>query len=373
MNKTKKNFLSIVFAMVMLAVSLLTLNVGALKKADALTSSGNENHTIYYFSDSAPILDENVFSSYPINVIYCVPRYYVDSDVLSELYYAGYFDSFSDTVIFEIKTVWIEPAVLENIFRDLKSRDCKIIFVSAYNDPSSENFEKYVDCFMSCETRVSFSEFVETCVEKMLSKSETTDGGYVSFCILIDRRYVPIKDTDNVNIQTLYENSPYLRILLEQLCAQLSLPHNENDYTAVFKELNDRGIHLLVNIDGLMFYDLVTKTSCDVPDLYALESTFKLEPGKWNVFAMGMSDMAPDFYNLLKIMEKQALEFFDLYTGEFLTYLWRITPLVYDPNGLPVITDTDFNLEYHGIDEDALGYERDGVLGMILELLNLSV
>lgn len=147
--KTLKKRLAIVLSLILFMTGIFAMGgIAASKKADALSPNYYGGDTVYYFSDSTPILNDNEVRSVAGNmdVVYDIQSL-ISSQRLAYLVYTGYFWGFDDSsntvVIVEIKAMKPDSHTLRDLFACLQYQNCKVIFISAYEEYSGFNYEDF--------------------------------------------------------------------------------------------------------------------------------------------------------------------------------------------------------------------------------------
>ena len=338
MKQLKKCFTFIAMSIIMLFVCMMPFSAISQKKAFALsTDYSGEDNTIYYFSDSAPIMDASTLSNLygtDYNIVYDVQSDLTVQD-LSGNYGQSYFDGFGENcvVIIEFKNIFANTTTLNSIFSNLKTQGCKVVFVSAVEQFLYTNIDwDNVDAFMQCQNQVYY--FAVNAVKDIAARNQ---GDWEYTCILIDSRFVNLSQGyDLSDITNVYNSSTYLRGLFDELSKQLNLSGALP--AIILDQLHlSYSMHLLVNTSGYTYIDLVTGTEYtifdenDLPDCGGMENKY---------FAMGRSTLTTETYS----------SWWDIqYEIQMPIYLLEIDPIIYGPNGLAVITDSELS-ETYGMD-----------------------
>lgn len=293
MARTKKFFAGIALALVVFFSGIISIGPFSQNKASALSPDYHgETQTIYYFSDSYPILNENYMTIYfgSYYLVYDI-HYGADSLKLANMYANNYFDGFESgcVVIFEIKIYQPDPSVLEDIFAALKEQECIVVFVSAYDltDYSDDTFMDYVDGFKKCY-KDELERFIRYSAIDMVNK-----GFGLSSCIFIDGRFIEpefYEDMNSFRVENLYTSSYFIRVLLLQLWIQWGC---DEDFYYFVMTLESKEISLLVNTCGDEYIDIVTGKKHIFGDLSALDIP------AYKYFAMGIWTLEYEFYFML--------------------------------------------------------------------------
>ncbi len=213
----KKRLIVVVMSLVLFVTGIFTIGGIESKKADALSPDYNERDTVYYFSDSSPILDLGK-SFGNMDVIYDIQPL-ISSQRLAYLVYTGYFWGFDDSantvVIVEIKTMMPDPYTLRDLFTCLQRQNCKVLFVSAYEESeyADSSFMGYVNEFMHCN-KDKYARFLDYSIIDMARQnvgytfedfsdwpeiwdSYSWQETWADTCILLDGRLIGINDAFN--------------------------------------------------------------------------------------------------------------------------------------------------------------------------------
>lgn len=334
MKQLKKCFTFIAMSIIMLFVCMMPFSAISQKKAFALsTDYSGEDNTIYYFSDSAPIMDASTLSNLygtDYNIVYDVQSNLTVQD-LSGNYGQSYFDGFGENcvVIIEFKNIFADTTELDSIFSNLKTQGCKVVFVSAVEQFLYTNIDwDNVDAFMQCQNQVYY--FAVNAVKDIAARNQ---GDWEYTCILIDSRFVNVSQGyDLSDITNLYNSSTYLRGLFDELSKQLNL--SGASASIILDQLHlSYSMHLLVNTSGYDYIDLVTETEYtifDENDLPYYEDSTKLS-------AMGRSTLTTEtYYSWWDIQD----------ATEMVIYLLEIDPVIEGVNGPTVIRDETLSAVY---------------------------
>ena len=218
--KTLKKRLAIVLSLILFMTGIFAMGgIAASKKADALSPNYYGGDTVYYFSDSTPILNDNEVRSVAGNmdVVYDIQSL-ISSQRLAYLVYTGYFWGFDDSsntvVIVEIKAMKPDSYTLRDLFACLQYQNCKVIFISAYEEYEYDDpglFMEFVNWFMPCN-KDKFGRFLDYSIIDMARQNVGYSFGdfgdwaeiwynndwsdiWAETCILLDGRFIGIYDS----------------------------------------------------------------------------------------------------------------------------------------------------------------------------------
>ena len=339
MKQLKKCFTFIAMSIIMLFVCMMPFSAISQKKAFALsTDYSGEDNTIYYFSDSAPIMDASTLSNLygtDYNIVYDVQSNLTVQDV-SGNYGQSYFDGFGENcvVIIEFKNIFANTTTLNSIFSNLKTQGCKVVFVSAVEQFLYTNIDwDNVDAFMQCQNQVYY--FAVNAVKDIAARNQ---GDWEYTCILIDSRFVNLSQGyDLSDITNVYNSSTYLRGLFDELSKQLNL--SGASASIILDQLNSYSMHLLVNTSEYDYIDLVTE------DTYTIVDKDDLPPGTddaMKLSAMGRSTLTTEtYYSWWDIQGENH--------NDMTIYLLEIDPIIHGTSGPEVVLDDTLS-ETYGMD-----------------------
>lgn len=342
--KTLKNRLVVVLlAACMLVTGLFAAGGTEKQKANALSplyQGGSD--TIYYFTDYYPALSEeeliNEFSGYNIVLDHQCVSEQGFNDLVNSNYFTG-FDA-GCCVIIDIKTFMPDSLILYDLFYDLQeSQGCFTIFISPYSQSDYQTeyndieFLTYVDRFIIDNQFMRLRSFCWDAFGNFVSGNRTlTNTTY-----FIDSKMLGVGTYIGVPFESLCEMSIFLRVFAEVLCT--CLPRDESDdCQEIAWKLENNNIKILVPTYANYFVDLLTFTTyCYegsfndmIPDS-GLDSDGILQPRF--ACAFGFTTFSQDYHNFL--YQVKCGEGVDLPV-----YAYIVDPINYDPNGLPIITNS---------------------------------
>ena len=381
MKNTKTKFTTVMIMLVMVLLSAIIglggLSVKAFADGDGPGvavptdpdpdnggDGGDEFTSIYYLSDSEPILSEQtLMEEFETADVEQVRYDFEYSEEFTALYYSGEFSNIkAEIVIIQFTRIMPNPDILEQFFSDLQSRGCKVVFVSGYSlgSFSSLGFMNYVDEFMKCCSG-SFERYITYSVIDMYY-----NGLGENSCILVDGRFITIEEEHFVDgrldLQKLCDSSWFLRTLLEQLYIYLDLTCDSIDYEEIAEKLSEMGISILVNTESNTYYDLFFPYNKYENIEYFYNLMEVLPNGNYlNYFAMGWWRLQEDFYRLL--IEAQD----NLGEDHVPVYIWDFDPDDYDEDGLKIITFESLCGLYDG---DFANYEKERLLDILRALIS---
>lgn len=268
---------------------------------------------VYYFCDLYPTLTyENFSNTFSASIFYDVR--WVDQDQFREYIVYDYFYGLSNqVVIFDIKTFIPYTDVLYELFLRLKENNCVTGFVTSYseNDFPDTYFLDCVDIFVENAPSDKMDVYFSAAFEDLDTNRELSDTVY-----LLDGSVLNINFIINRDFEALCTTSYYLnKLIYDLLYFVSSIEYEICDYQNALDEWN---INILVYVGNNQFVDLTT----------------------WERYT---------FYSSQEILEEYEKEYicsfgFDMFEEEFywflynngvdLNYLFEVTPLSYDCNGL---------------------------------------
>lgn len=334
------------------------------EKVSAIDSDTFSSMTeIHYYSDSAPLVSPTIFSANfttPIQYHYLTDLTEQD---LSDMLLSGDFSFGSEhtLIIFEIRHDIIDGSVLENVFSEFKAHGCYIIFNSAYfsYEYSNTNFTNYVDEILLCSFDF-FYLFVKQTVFDILNVQSGIDNS----CILLDGRWFSDVGDFSADMETMCDSSPFLKILMRQLCIQLGMSY-DRDYDVIVQELRSRNVHLLVNIGNYMYVDLLHDTDQVSPIIVSdgiyinvhERNDLRYYFSGYTLYAMGQWSLESEFYHLLLSIQETSGDDVEV-------YVFEVDPIVYG-HGLRIHSDTDLVTSYGGY-YSPVEYEIDILLDELI-------
>ena len=276
-------------------------------------SPNYDGSDVYYFCDLYPTLTyETFYNTFSASIFYDVR--WVDQDQFREYIVYDYFYGLSNqVVIFDIKTFIPYTDVLYELFLRLKENNCVTGFVTSYseNDFPDTYFLDCVDIFVENAPSDKMDVYFSAAFEDLDTNRELSDTVY-----LLDGSVLNINFIINRDFEALCTTSRYLnKFIFDLLYFVSSIEYEICDYQNALDEWN---INILVYVGNNQFVDLTT----------------------WERYT---------FYSSQEILEEYEKEYicsfgFDMFEEEFywflynngvdLNYLFEVTPLSYDCNGL---------------------------------------
>lgn len=350
--KTLTKKLSVIgIALVLFMITLFTMGGIQTAKANGPSDenvpapggdSGNQ-YTIYYFTDYYPtvsyneLLDE--FGNY--NIVY--DHQYIDEQDFENMVNNHYFlfdsvtgeDTGIRALIIDIKTFLPDSMLLESLFADVKFyMDCATVYVSYYDayEYYDTTFLNYVDLFVVDSQLARLNYFIEQALNELYNGSYATlfDVSY-----LIDGNLVDVVNLFGEDMDTLCENSHFLRIFLEQFVRVVW----DYEYDVLFSSYNEiadylrdiLNVKLLVHKGGNEYVDILTWNVYQFNNIYDVLNVY---PNSLYTCAFGFWRLNHDYYQFL--LDAQNVDDYDLPV-----YILEAEPIPYDPDGLNIITDSD--------------------------------
>lgn len=222
MRTLKKRLVVVVMSLVLFITGIFAVGGIDRKKAEALSPNYTGGDTVYYFSDSTPILDEDQVRSIAgnLNVVYDI-QLLISPQRLAYLVYTGYFWGFdysNTVVIVEIKAMKPDPNTLRDLFECLQVQNCKVLFVSAFEYDDDWIFMDNVNEYLPCNVD-KYGLFLDYSIIDMARQNVgyslsafkdwsllwyNNDWGdiWADTCILLDGRFIGIS---NYSINTNYD------------------------------------------------------------------------------------------------------------------------------------------------------------------------
>ncbi len=370
----KKRFFTLIIAIAMVVSATLTLYIPA--RATGPSCGAND---IYYFSDSAPIVDETTLAwSYPTRTITYDIKYFISSLSLSNLYTTGYFNNIGSgcVVIFEIKTCMQGPNVLLDIFEKLDYNGCTVVFVSSapeyeYADPY---FNDYVDRFMECDPH-RYQYFVEDFVNHLVNDQQfNADDG---FSILLDSRFTGIYSYnilgDNTSIADLVNASAFLNCLIGELCQEMGLSPADDTAWSGLQALHNSDIHLLVDhYQTTVYVDLASRVSYLFGNAFGhpqFHPNYTSLPNETNIVALGIWSLPDVTYNLWYNIQNCAGGYPEEWEG-LPVYVLEEEEINYTSNGLIILDEEDIKDEEDTTTPPPPSQDHDDLLQLLAGLIN---
>lgn len=363
MKHPKKRFVSALLAVAMVITCFLSF--GGVSAA--ATTSTEYFGPVYYFYDYYPSLKE--FDLYQIVTpsSMTLDGQYVTEDEFYDLIDEGHFEDieFGSFVFIDIKTFEPAPSTLITLFQYLRSRDCYIVLISTYTDEEAADYslDDYVDVYFHTNFE-QLEQFIRLSVYDLIS---SFDEDITGTCFLIDSNMIDTT-TPRHTLSYLCEVSPFLRLLLLELDAQLEMylavePINNQDYQDILECLSDDYNITLYVHEGNNIYHKIGNWNAVHPSSVADLQT-SLAPSGTQVCAFGFWELASSFYNFL-YAGQQSLGYQNLPV-----YVFEINSVGNSVSGLVVNSDDDMAWYYGDMYEDLYGElsdERDRFMAALLE------
>ena len=276
-------------------------------------SPNYDGSDVYYFCDLYPTLTyETFYNTFSASIYYDV-RWVSDSEFYRDIEEHYFFTLNNRVVIIDIKTFIPETGILSELFSHFKENNCVTGFVTSYseNDFPDTYFLDCVDIFVENAPSDKMDVYFSAAFEDLDTNRELSDTVY-----LLDGSVLNINFIINRDFEALCTTSYYLNKLIFDLLYFVSSTEYEiYDYQNALDEWN---ITILVYVGNNQFVDLTT----------------------WERYT---------FYSSQEILEEYEKEYicsfgFDMFEEEFywflynngvdLNYLFEVTPLSYDCNGL---------------------------------------
>lgn len=276
-------------------------------------SPNYDGSDVYYFCDLYPTLTyETFYNTFSASIYYDV-RWVSDSEFYRDIEEHYFYTLNNRVVIFDIKTFIPYTDVLYELFLRLKENNCVTGFVTSYseNDFPDTDFLDCVDIFVENAPSDKMDVYFSAAFEDLDTNRELSDTVY-----LLDGSVLNINFIINRDFEALCTTSYYLnKLIYDLLYFVSSIEYEICDYQNALDEWN---INILVYVGNNQFVDLTT----------------------WERYT---------FYSSQEILEEYEKEYicsfgFDMFEEEFywflynngvdLNYLFEVTPLSYDCNGL---------------------------------------
>ena len=239
---------------------------------------------------------------------------WVDQDQFREYIVYDYFYGLSNqVVIFDIKTFIPYTDVLYELFLRLKENNCVTGFVTSYSESDFPDtyFLDCVDIFVENAPSDKMDVYFSAAFEDLDTNRELSDTVY-----LLDGSVLNINFIINRDFGALCTTSRYLnKFIFDLLYFVSSTEYEIYDYQNALDEWN---ITILVYVGNNQFVDLTTW------ERYTFSSSQEIleEYEKEHICSFGFDMFDEEFY------------WFLYNNGVDLNYLFEVTPLSYDCNGL---------------------------------------
>ena len=324
----------------LISASMLLSVVGSLGTAipvQTVDAEHNSEKSVYYFSDTEPILDESDMKYYfghSNNYEYDL-QYGVNQKAFAQMVEEFHFEDYAgyDIYLFQVKLLLPEASRLEEIFSSWKAQsDCSIIFICSYTPYDlttmleGSEFMTYVDEYYQCSLH-GFAQFVNYAVYDLVNN-------YDFDTILIDVTFL----NENCEMTDIYEcirASVFLPLFLKALGEQWI----EGGLPTLFVGVVSGQFDFYI-CNGTEIYDfegLITGNELTSDGIGEVS-------GHQNCF-FGVWQLDPGLYNFL--WEEQDGKFDD-----FPVYIWEQDPIEYDPDGLKIMSDSSLAAKYGYDPED---------------------
>ena len=240
-------------------------------------------------------------------------RWISDSEFYRDIEEHYFFTLNNRVVIIDIKTFIPETGILSELFSHFKENNCVTGFVTSYSESDFPDtyFLDCVDIFVENAPSDKMDVYFSAAFEDLDTNRELSDTVY-----LLDGSVLNVYFIENRDFGALCATSRYLnKFIFDLLYFVSSTEYEIYDYQNALDEWN---INILVYVGNNQFVDLTT----------------------WERYT---------FYSSQEILEEYEKEYicsfgFDMFEEEFywflynngvdLNYLFEVTPLSYDCNGL---------------------------------------
>lgn len=276
-------------------------------------SPNYDGSDVYYFCDLYPTLTyETFYNTFSASIYYDV-RWVSDSEFYRDIEEHYFYTLNNRVVIIDIKTFIPETGILSELFSHFKENNCVTGFVTSYSESDFPDtyFLDCVDIFVENAPSDKMDVYFSAAFEDLETNGELSDTVY-----LLDGSVLNINFIINRDFEALCTTSYYLnKLIYDLLYFVSSIEYEICDYQNALDEWN---INILVYVGNNQFVDLTT----------------------WERYT---------FYSSQEILEEYEKEYicsfgFDMFEEEFywflynngvdLNYLFEVTPLSYDCNGL---------------------------------------
>ena len=335
MKHPKKSFVSLVLAVAMVITCFLSF--GGVTAAAIVPEY--DQHEIYYFYDCYPTAPKELISDINPEYSICYDGQAVSEDEFYSMINDRYFSGFEPgtIVIIDIKLFKPDLDHLAFLVECLKEEEyCATGLVTCHTAEEIEEADMgmYLDMHFEAEL-VQLEDFVDGALSLQASSTNTLQGT----CFLIDSNMVEITYPNQVNMYSLLDTSPFLRLLWMGLCGTL-LNHSyefgdnisydtySNDTGALYNVYN---VRLLVHIGNGQYMDVFMGQIYSASTVQQLQS--QLPSSTTRFCAFGFWSLTGNFYNFLSAGQQS------LGAGNLPVYVYEIDPIVPGP-GLIINTPT---------------------------------
>lgn len=312
MKKFNFKILSVFLAIAIVVSGAVVVVASPREEVNAL-SPNYDGSDVYYFCDLYPTLTYENFSNTFSASIYHDVRWISDSEFYRDIEEHYFFTLNNRVVIIDIKTFIPETGILSELFSHFKENNCVTGFVTSYSESDFPDtyFLDCVDIFVENAPSDKMDVYFSAAFEDLDTNRELSDTVY-----LLDGSVLNINFIINRDFEALCTTSYYLnKLIYDLLYFVSSIEYEICDYQNALDEWN---INILVYVGNNQFVDLTT----------------------WERYT---------FYSSQEILEEYEKEYicsfgFDMFEEEFywflynngvdLNYLFEVTPLSYDCNGL---------------------------------------
>lgn len=312
MKKLNFKILSVFLAIAIVVSGAAVVVASPREEVNAL-SPNYDGSDVYYFCDLYPTLTYENFSNTFSASIYHDVRWISDSEFYRDIEEHYFFTLNNRVVIIDIKTFIPETGILSELFSYFKENNCVTGFVTSYSESDFPDtyFLDCVDIFVENAPSDKMDVYFSAAFEDLDTNRELSDTVY-----LLDGSVLNINFIINRDFEALCTTSYYLnKLIYDLLYFVSSIEYEICDYQNALDEWN---INILVYVGNNQFVDLTT----------------------WERYT---------FYSSQEILEEYEKEYicsfgFDMFDEEFywflynngvdLNYLFEVTPLSYDCNGL---------------------------------------
>lgn len=312
MKKFNFKILSVFLAIAIVVSGAVVVVASPREEVNAL-SPNYDGSDVYYFCDLYPTLTYENFSNTFSASIYHDVRWISDSEFYRDIEEHYFFTLNNRVVIIDIKTFIPETGILSELFLRLKENNCVTGFVTSYseNDFPDTYFLDCVDIFVENAPSDKMDVYFSAAFEDLDTNRELSDTVY-----LLDGSVLNINFIINRDFEALCTTSYYLnKLIYDLLYFVSSIEYEICDYQNALDEWN---INILVYVGNNQFVDLTTW------ERYTFYSSQEIleEYEKEHICSFGFDMFDEEFY------------WFLYNNGVDLNYLFEVTPLSYDCNGL---------------------------------------
>lgn len=338
MKNSRKVILATLLAFVMLFSSFAVLNVSATPDDDDVEPIAN----LYYFNDYYPTVPKSQMDEeYPdISSVY--DHKWIDGEDFDIMVANNYFESIADEsiVVIDIKAFLPNTSTLYNLFSSLKDRGCMTIFVTIYDEEAYDDtsFMDYVDEYVVSEfqrLRNFLHLHFEWVKDTNLQFGADEYSPLQNTVFFIDGRLINDEEYSG-DVEYLCTDSPFLRIMLEELAEKCNIVTSGTSHEDLFGALYDEGIRIIAHVGPDEYLHLGSGTIYETSSLQELYSNDILSSSY--VSAIGFSHLESNFYNFLDVGQEYVRRQLssDLPVG-----IMEVEPFVPGTPSLDFLTDRD--------------------------------